>query len=322
MGYPLLDRYGLAVFPGQGSLNFGEDLCGETITVPASEPIPGLELTQFEKDNLIQSVVPLYSVSPPTDCPSDFNRDEGSVRSLGVGTGRLNALVEPQTLPLVPYEGVHSCAEGSAFIDGCHVPASAGYLCAPQTHDASRAGERAQGSLGTSMPWSERFNSPSPTIDTLTYSEVTEPHWTVDNTNTILNTESVPQEMMERHSQVLLLPAETNYGSGPDVQVIPSTIIPTTAELQGSLLTPSSAGLQNPSPVHKLTGAALKGSDPESQSTGWDYHKLVSVVLACQGIQPPRLGFTRIPEGGLKKMLLPLQRQQGATHSSWTPYAS
>ena len=91
------------------------------------------------------------------------------MRSVGVGTGRLNALVEPHTRPLVPYEGVHSCTDGSAFVDGCHVPASAGYLCAPQTHDASCAGERAQGSLGTSVPWSERFNSPSPTIDTLTY---------------------------------------------------------------------------------------------------------------------------------------------------------
>ena len=143
VGYPLLARYGLAVFPGQGSLIFEEDLSGETITVPASEPPPGLELTQVERDNPIQSVVPLYSVSAPTvteDGPSDFNRDEGSVRS--------------------------------AFVDGCHVPASAGYLCAPQTHDVSCAGERAQGSLGTSVPWSERFNSPSPTIDTLTYSGV------------------------------------------------------------------------------------------------------------------------------------------------------
>ena len=111
VGYPLLARYGLAVFPGQGSLIFEEDLRGETITVPASEPPPGLELTQVERDNPIQSVVPLYSVSAPTvteDGPSDFNRDEGSVRS--------------------------------AFVDGCHVPASAGYLCAPQTHDVSCAG--------------------------------------------------------------------------------------------------------------------------------------------------------------------------------------
>ena len=59
------------------------------------------------------------------------------LRSVGVGTGRLNALVEPHTRPLVPYEGVHSCTEGTAFVDGCHVPTSAGYLCAPQTHDAS-----------------------------------------------------------------------------------------------------------------------------------------------------------------------------------------
>ena len=248
VGYPLLARYGLAIFPGQGSLIFEEDLSGETITVPASEPPPGLELTQVERDNPIQSVVPLYSVSAPTvteDGPSDLNRDEGSVRS--------------------------------AFVDGCHVPASAGYLCAPQTHDVSCAGERAQGSLGTSVPWSERFNSPLPTIDTLTYSEVTAPHATVDTTHTILNTQSVPQEMMERPSQVLLSPAGTSCGSGPDAQVIPSTIIPITPELQGSLLTPSSAVLQpeqglreDPSAVHKLTGAAFKGSDPESQSTGWD----------------------------------------------------
>ena len=197
------------------------------------------------------------------------------MRSVGVGTGRLNALVEPHTRPLVPYEGVHSCTDGSAFVDRCHVPASAGYLCALQTHDASCAGERAQGSLGTSVPWSERFNSPSPTIDTLIYSEVTAPHATVDTTHTILNTQSVPQELMERPSQVLLLPAGTSCGSGPDAQVIPSTIIPIPPELQGSLLTPSSAGLQpeqglreDPSAVHKLTGAAFKGSDPESQSTG------------------------------------------------------
>ena len=78
MGYPLLVRYGLAVFPGQGSLIFEEDLSGETITVPASEPPPGLELTQVVRDNPIQSVVPLYSVFSPTvtgECPSDSNRD-------------------------------------------------------------------------------------------------------------------------------------------------------------------------------------------------------------------------------------------------------
>ena len=187
VGYPSLAWYGLAVFPGQGSLIFEEDLSGETITVPGCESPPGLELTQVERDNPIQSVVPLYSVSALTvteDGPSDFNRDEGSVRSVGVGTGRLNALVEPHTRPLVPYEGVHFCTDGSAFVDWCHVPASTGYLCAPQTHDASCAGERAQGSLGTSVPWSERFNSPSPTIDTLSYSEVTAPHGTVDTTHT------------------------------------------------------------------------------------------------------------------------------------------
>ena len=242
VGYPLLTGYGLAVFPGQGSLIFEEHISGETITVPASEPPIGLELTLVERDNPIQSVVPLYSVSAPTvteDCPSDFNWDEGSVRSVGMGTGRLNALVKPHIPPLVPYEGVHSCTDGSSFVDGCHVPASTGYLCAPQAHDASRAGERAQGSLGTSVPWSERFNSPSPTIDTLTHSEVTAPHGTVDTTHTILNTQSVPQEMMERPSQVLLSPAGTSCGSGPDAQVIPSTVIFITPELEGNLLTPS-----------------------------------------------------------------------------------
>ena len=124
-----------------------------------------------------------------------------------MGTGMINALSQPHTQPLVPYDGVHSCTDGSAFVDGCHVPAFVGYLCAPQTHDASRAGERAQGSLGSSVPWSERFNSPLPTIDTLTYSEMTAPHGTVDTTHTILNTQSVPQKMMGRSSQFLLSPA-------------------------------------------------------------------------------------------------------------------
>ena len=80
MGYPLLAPYGLAVFPGQGSLIFEEDPSGKTITVPAFEPPPGMELTQVEGDNPIQSVVPLYSASASTvteDGPSDFNRDEG-----------------------------------------------------------------------------------------------------------------------------------------------------------------------------------------------------------------------------------------------------
>ena len=212
MGYPLLARYGLAVCPGQGPLIFEEDLSGETITVPASEPPPGLELTQVERDNPIQSFVPLYSVSAPTvteDGPSDFNRYEGSVRSVGVGSRRLNALVEPHIRPLVPYEQVHSRIDGSAFVDGCHVPASAGHLCAPQTHNAGCAGERAQGSLGTSVPWSEPFNSLLPPVDTLTYSEMTAPHGTVDTTHTILNTQSVPQQMMERPSQVRFSPAGT-----------------------------------------------------------------------------------------------------------------
>ena len=46
VGYPLLALHGLAVFPGQWSLIFEKDLSGETITAPASEPPPGLELTQ------------------------------------------------------------------------------------------------------------------------------------------------------------------------------------------------------------------------------------------------------------------------------------
>ena len=76
------------------------------------------------------------------------------MRSLGMGIRRFSALVEPQTPHLVPYEGVDSCAEGFAFVDWCHVPASAGYLCALQMHDTSCAGYRAQGSLGTFVPWS------------------------------------------------------------------------------------------------------------------------------------------------------------------------
>ena len=43
VGYPLLARYGLAVFPGQGSLIFEEDLSRETITFCTMHPlIPGL----------------------------------------------------------------------------------------------------------------------------------------------------------------------------------------------------------------------------------------------------------------------------------------
>ena len=212
------------------------------------------------------------------------------MRSVRVGTRTLNAVVEPQTRPLFPYEGVHSGTEGSAFVDGCQVPASAGYLCAPQTHDASCAGDRVKGSLATSVRWSEPFNSPSPTIATLTSSELTTPHGTVDTTHTILNTQSLPHEMLRRPSQVLLSPAGTSCTSGPDPQVIPSTIIPVTPELQSSLLTPSSAGLQpeqgvkeDSLAVHRLIGAAPKGSDPECQSTGCHYQGLVSVVLALFG---------------------------------------
>ena len=57
MGYPLLARYGLAVFRGQGLFILGDGLGGATITFPASEPPPELELTQVERDNPIQSVV-------------------------------------------------------------------------------------------------------------------------------------------------------------------------------------------------------------------------------------------------------------------------
>ena len=230
------------------------------------------------------------------------------MRSVGVGSRRLNAPVEPHTRPLVLYEGVHSCTDGSAFVDGCHVPASAGYLCAPKTDDASCMDERAQGSLGPSVPWSQRFNSPPPTIDTLTFSEVTTPHGTVDTRHTVLNTQSVPQEMMDRRSQVLLSPAGTSCGSGPDAQVIPATNIPISPELQGSMLPPSSAGLQpeqglreDPSAVHKLTGAAPKGSDPESQSTGWNYHKLVSVVLALSGSIDAQAGIHGNSRGLIEK---------------------
>ena len=39
VGYPLLARYGLAVFPGQGSLIFEEDLRGDTITFCTMHPL-------------------------------------------------------------------------------------------------------------------------------------------------------------------------------------------------------------------------------------------------------------------------------------------
>ena len=113
---------------------------------------------------------------------------------------------------------------------------------------------------------------------------------------------------MERPSQVLLSPAGTSCGSGPDARVIPSTIIANTPELQGTLLTPSSAGVQtergfreDPSAVHKLTGAALKGSDPESQSAGWDYHKLVSVVLALSGSIAAQAGIHQNSRGWIEQ---------------------
>ena len=78
----------------------------------------------------------------PHTCPSvtahglpGTQRDKGSAISLGVGFGRLNALVESPTRPLVPHEGVRSYTEGPALGDGCYAHASAGHLCAQQTHD-------------------------------------------------------------------------------------------------------------------------------------------------------------------------------------------
>ena len=74
------------------------------------------------------------------------------------------------------------------------------------------------------------------------------------------------------------------------------------------MFTPSSAGLQpeqglreDPSAVHKLNGAALKGSDPESQSTGWDYQKLVSVVLALSGSIAAQAGIHQNSRGWIEK---------------------
>ena len=57
-------------------------------------------------------------------------------------------------------------------------------------HDANCAGRRAQGSLGTSVVWYDWLNSPSPTIDTLTFSEVTAPHGRDYTTHTLLNRQS------------------------------------------------------------------------------------------------------------------------------------
>ena len=117
---------------------------------------------------------------------------------------------------------------------------------------------------------------------------------------------------MERPSLVLLSRAGTSCGSGRDAQVIPSTIIPITPELQGSLLTPRSAGLQpeqglreDPSAVQKLTGAALKGGYPESQSTGWDYHKLVSCVLALSGSIAAQAGILENSRGWIERVTPP-----------------
>ena len=125
----------MAVVPGQMTLIFEEDLGEEVMpSPPLSVPPLGLELTQVENDNPIQVVVPLYCLqgaSITEDNHSGKHRDEGSAISVGVGTGRLNALVESPTRPLVPYQGVHSYTEGPTLGDGCHVHASTGHLCAP-----------------------------------------------------------------------------------------------------------------------------------------------------------------------------------------------
>ena len=53
--------------------------------------------------------------------------------------------------------------------------------------------------------------------------------------------------------------------------------------------------------VHKLTGAALKDSDPESQSRGWDYHKLASVILALSGSIGAQAGIHQNSGGWIEK---------------------
>ena len=71
---------------------------------------------------------------------------------------------------------------------------------------------------------------------------------------------------------------------------------------------PSSAGLQpeqglseDPSTVHKLTRAPVKDSNPEPLSTGWDYHKLVSVVLALSGSIAAQAGIHHNSRGWIEK---------------------
>ena len=73
-------------------------------------------------------------------------------------------------------------------------------------------------------------------------------------------------------------------------------------------MTPSSARLQpeqglreDPAAVRKLTRAALKDSDPEFQSTGWDYHKSVSVVLALSGSIAAQAGIHQNSRGWIEK---------------------
>ena len=112
---------------------------------------------------------------------------------------------------------------------------------------------------------------------------------------------------MERPSHVLS-PAGTGWGSGPDAHVIPCTGIPITPELQSSLLTPTSAGLQpeqglreDPPLVHRLTRASPEGSDPQSQSTGWDYHKLVAVVLALSKSRAAQARIHQRSRGWIQK---------------------
>ena len=58
---------------------------------------------------------------------------------------------------------------------------------------------------------------------------------------------------------------------------------------------------EDQSAVHKLTGAALKDSDPEPQSTGWDYHKLLSVVLALSGNIAAHAGIHQDSKGWIEK---------------------
>ena len=112
VGYPLMARHGLAIVPGEGTLLFEEDLGEEVMSSPPLvEPPLGFALTQVEKDNQNEAVVPFYCLQDASiteDSHSRKHRDQGSATSVGVGTGMLNALVESHTQLSVPYEGVHS----------------------------------------------------------------------------------------------------------------------------------------------------------------------------------------------------------------------